>query len=434
MIGNSIEPLTTENIFDSLSKILQQGKKHPFVRKAVVTAICTQLHHSCIKETSPYLQAVLAKFTRYELDEIIKTLTKIYLQQRENLKNGDSEIEVNGQQYQVWIDSERPQTDIEQVMLDWLRNEKYPIAQQVSTQAFIDFAKKLEQEEEKRINQIKNKQHFSQERIDSPYYSTNSRSSHQPLQDFYLSQIVTRFATIKAPIYQQSISNLLPQVWRNNLHDQESMNFVLRRWYQASHGEIKNISERLSSGLFWSKYLGLLLFTGGIFQILIGVIAVNTMNTVINKLLARNGSTELSSPAAQAPSNPNNLPATPTLSNPNNSPNSSVRIYNSDKIPVGSYSYYERNFKKEVSYIRQDNELIGAMYDSQQPNIIACFTANISENQVIVEWWGDLELINRPGKKQDTNEYSIKAFTVDNVKFRSGLDNSLAVEQCQNNR
>ncbi len=108
-----------------------------------------------------------------------------------------------------------------------------------------------------------------------------------------------------------------------------------------------------------------------------------------------------------------------------------VELYHEHRIPVGKYNYYENGFGKNVSYVREDNTMIGAVYIAQDPNTFTCFEATIGENNVEVKWWRNLWLIGRSGSTLNSN-YSIRNFTVDNSTPKPGLDNSYAVRKCQN--
>jgi len=100
------------------------------------------------------------------------------------------------------------------------------------------------------------------------------------------------------------------------------------------------------------------------------------------------------------------------------------------EIPLGSYSFYEKNFQKYVSYIRSDNKMVGAFYNSQRPDTITCFTANIDNNKVYVVWWHNLWQINHQEERL-YSKYSIEDFAVDNIDFKQGLDNPTSVKKCR---
>ncbi|NEP59350.1 MAG: tetratricopeptide repeat protein [Symploca sp. SIO2G7] len=119
-----------------------------------------------------------------------------------------------------------------------------------------------------------------------------------------------------------------------------------------------------------------------------------------------------------------------TSSSVSNSRNNQ-KVYRLDLLPVGSYNFYEKGLDKNVSYIRRGNEMVGAVYNSQQPSTITCFAATIGKNQVDVEWWGNLEQIGKSGQRINSS-YSMTDFTVDNSTPRAGLDNPSAVKKCEN--
>lgn len=75
--------------------------------------------------------------------------------------------------------------------------------------------------------------------------------------------------------------------------------------------------------------------------------------------------------------------------------------YNLEKIPSGYWTYYERDFKTQVVYFRDGNNMSGRMGNT-------CFSAKIYPNTVRVNWWGRVPRTLR-------NNYSISAFTADNM-------------------
>lgn len=141
------------------------------------------------------------------------------------------------------------------------------------------------------------------------------------------------------------------------------------------------------------------------------------------------------------------LPPTPTITpsdvitpspeptiEPSTTP-SAVTLYtfHTNLIPLGEYSYYEKGLRKNVSYVREGNLMVGALYDSQQTGTYTCFAADIQSERVYIKWWGNLWQIKRPSLETYTTSYSISDFTVDNIMpFSTGLENPQAVQQCQN--
>ena len=292
MISKSIPKLiTTQKIFENFSNILEVSKTNSVARKGVLTGIHNQLRRFCektrtdFKEVAPQLQILFAKLKREELDDIIKILTDIYLQQRASLEGGDEEIEVNGRSYRIWIDSQRPQTDIEQVIFEWLGNEKYPIAQQAALEARLNFASELDQVEAKYIQEIQEKRGLS---IDQLHDNLNKPVTVQP-RSFALDKIIANAATIFAKPYRPVIGNVLPEAFEQNKSRRDVISFVLRKWRENSNTSIANnlklriFSNRLQWGLRLAENRLLL---AGVSLILVGIVGVslNSLSQYISNL------------------------------------------------------------------------------------------------------------------------------------------------------
>ena len=284
MTSNSIaELITTQKIFENFSNILQVSKTNSVAHKAVVIGISKQLRRFCektrrdFKEFSLHLQALLAKLTREEVEEIIKILTEIYLQQRASLEGGNEEIKINGRSYRIWIDSERPQTDIEQVILQWLGNEKYPIAQQAAIEAKLNFASELDQAEAEYIRKIQERNGLS---TDNLHHDLNQPVTVKP-RSFALDKIIANVATIFVKPYRPVIGNVLPEAWEQNKSRRNVMSFVLGRWRENPNTSIANnlqlgiLSNRLRWGLLLAENRPLL---AGVSLVLVGIVAVNLNN------------------------------------------------------------------------------------------------------------------------------------------------------------
>jgi len=105
-------------------------------------------------------------------------------------------------------------------------------------------------------------------------------------------------------------------------------------------------------------------------------------------------------------------------------------IYHPGPIPIGTYTFYEKSLKKNVAYVRSNNEVIGALYSSAKPNIFTCFQGKIKPNTIEVIWWRNLEQIGQTQKDNYQRIYTIQDFTVDNVNLESGIGNPNAVKTC----
>lgn len=148
LIPYEINPyLKVNNGLSKLAEILEE-EKHPFIRKAVVFAICC-LTRRYFNQIASQLQDILSDFTQGEQKEIVKILTEIYLEERVNINGNVPEVEVRkiqhkGKKYQVWKKPEkRPMTPIEEAMKNWAKLENKAPAQQTAIQSLVAFANEL---------------------------------------------------------------------------------------------------------------------------------------------------------------------------------------------------------------------------------------------------------------------------------------------------
>jgi len=269
-----VHPFTASQAFENLQKILKP-EKHPLVRQAVIIAMGSQLRRN-FEELKSKLLEVTTEITLKERDEVVNILTDIYLDQRRKLTGGDTEIEVENYYFRVWLDTtKRPQTAVENTILNWLKDDSKPLAQEIATQASISFAVALEQAEAELIKQIKDASNTADEKIVSEVYSDPVIRARLA-RGFYLDILVPWVVTIKKISYKLSIRNLLPEGLKHHQKSQESMDFVLVKWKQDRDKKISQTSDLLRSGFFWAKNLSWLLALGsGTVLIVVGIAAVN---------------------------------------------------------------------------------------------------------------------------------------------------------------
>ncbi len=148
LIPYEINPyLKVNNSLRKLAEILEE-EKHPFVREAVVFAICC-LTRRYFNQIASQLQDILSDFTQEEQKKLVKSMTEIYLEERVNINGNISEVEARktqhkGKKYQVWKKPEkRPMTPIEEAMKNWAKLENKAPAQQTAIQALVAFANEL---------------------------------------------------------------------------------------------------------------------------------------------------------------------------------------------------------------------------------------------------------------------------------------------------
>ncbi|MBP0004632.1 MAG: hypothetical protein J7642_13115 [Cyanobacteria bacterium SBC] len=89
-----------------------------------------------------------------------------------------------------------------------------------------------------------------------------------------------------------------------------------------------------------------------------------------------------------------------------------------DLLPRGRHHFYERDLDAMVFYVRDGNDMYGALYDRSS---LVCFTANIYRESVDVRWWGDLWKLGYSGRTPISRRYTIEDFTAGNSYVETGL-------------
>jgi len=255
-------------------KIILLEELHPRVREIALFAIGCQANRA-FDQAEPELQDLVSRqITQKERQEVAEILTKIYLAQRANLPGGEQYIEVNQKRYPVWLNSTRPLTTVESAMLRWAKNDRNPMAQQVATNVAALVASKLEQEEERQIKQLREGRD-SWETTSITVYADPIEGGKPP-EDLYYGKLIPWLATRNAENYRTAIRNLLPEGLRQYKISREVMNFVLRqKWGNVSDADVKAISKKLKSGLWWAENLVWFVAGIGVVLILVGIAAIN---------------------------------------------------------------------------------------------------------------------------------------------------------------
>ncbi|MFP4101029.1 hypothetical protein [Coleofasciculus sp.] len=107
--------------------------------------------------------------------------------------------------------NQRPRTAVEEAMFRWLKDNSKPVAQQVAEDAEIEFYQVLDQEEEKKIKEIQDRQ--SKQELESRESLIDHVIVSQPKSGLYLNKLVPWLVTKNAERYRPVISNLLPKAF-----------------------------------------------------------------------------------------------------------------------------------------------------------------------------------------------------------------------------
>ncbi|NEP12628.1 MAG: hypothetical protein F6K14_20955 [Symploca sp. SIO2C1] len=172
------------------------------------------------------------------------------------------------------------------------------------------------------------------------------------------------------------------------------------------------------SSLIWKLFFGGI---GGIFLLFLSNIGLVALKNEISSFAEKSPAPEQQLRTRRQ----NESPAPQIQEEPE------VELYHRNLIPVGSFHFNEKALGKNVSYVREDNTMIGAVYNAEDPDTFTCFKATIRPSNVDVKWWGNLWLIGKSGSTSN-DYYTISVFTADNSTPKPGLDNSYAVRKCQN--
>ena len=248
------DELKDTNATDEASKRIQNilsEENHPFVRKYSLYAISFLARY--FKEVEPMLQRLVGELSENERVEVVEILTKIYLDQRRDLDKGDNKgdnsIKIDDEEYAIWVDSDRPITEIEEAMYRWIGDSKNPAAQQVATRAFVSFANSIDQREAQKISEIRELRKQPAPQIEQ---QPDTSAIIAPIKRFreskFVENIIVWIATLSSKHYDIVIRGLLPEVLAQKEIDKQAMAFVLDKWRKDK--KIKKIAELLDRAIW----------------------------------------------------------------------------------------------------------------------------------------------------------------------------------------
>lgn len=233
--GQRIGFLAPEEGFRKLEAILTNEGEHPFVRIAVVRAISIQANER-FDEIEPYLRHLVATLQPNERKQIVDIVTNVYLSQRADLRGGDVAIRFKDKRHQLWLESKRPLTEVEESMYLWVEQSKNTAAQQIGLQAFVAFAQVFDLHEAKEILRIKKEREDVEDEISEP-------DSSQPPTKPIGSEMITRrrlglqasialwFVTVgQEKVVQDIIRGLFPEALHQSRRNRSRYRFVLEEW------------------------------------------------------------------------------------------------------------------------------------------------------------------------------------------------------------
>lgn len=275
--------LTPSDVFIRLHAIIEK-EKHPFVREAVLFAIGRQARRD-FEAIESELQALVGEVKEKERQNIVDILSDIYFEQRINLSGGDYWVTQKipdsdySYRYQIWIDEDRPQTFIEKAMKDWFKNANNVDAQAIALRSLNSFAKHLDKYEEKEKERIIRNLDAEPKSQEFAYIDEEFKSSPNLYVRFivpwlticlkWAQYIVFNKSYYKSfasqgSCYKQIVSGVLPEALKQDLDDQDTMKFVLKRLTTRSDSdkELSIIVDILKLAIFIAKRPLVIVVTG----------------------------------------------------------------------------------------------------------------------------------------------------------------------------
>lgn len=247
--------VTPELVLDKLD-ILLKRKWDTQTRKTVIKAICDRAYQDFLSSEFQIndnlvnkFTKIVAEFSKKERTQFVLVLTQIYLQQRESLKGSQDFYQVGQHQYPIWLKNERPLTALEEILFSCLGNQSQPVAEQLATLAFFNFAKEFEMGEARFVKNL-----LSQNNL---FYSEQNLSSNVVIPDnldtglsglwAWLAMFPTAFPEMLRnrvwtpdiiKQYQPVIRNILPQALILAMANDEVVEFLVNKWMQSKTPKI----------------------------------------------------------------------------------------------------------------------------------------------------------------------------------------------------
>ncbi|NEP39622.1 MAG: hypothetical protein F6K35_10370, partial [Okeania sp. SIO2H7] len=271
------EKFIASDAFEELKKIMERDRRL-FARSCVLISMGILLLRNFNKIKAKMLE-ITTKLTLNERENLVNILKEIYLYQRQELQGGNDFIRFKNRSYPVWQPvNSRPLTEVEQLMISWVKDDNNPIAQEIATQALVRFARELDVQEE---NLIWEQTGRLVETRSMEQATVGQIISKRPKYGFYLDPLIPWLVTRNQESYIIPIRHLLPETWKNHKSDREAMDFVLSNWRKNKKDQkLNQFSLLLNRGISWIKNLWKIALFGGGMLTLVGIAAVNSVKEV----------------------------------------------------------------------------------------------------------------------------------------------------------
>ncbi|MGD2088606.1 MAG: hypothetical protein PVH61_20685 [Candidatus Aminicenantes bacterium] len=252
-------PLTIDDGFKRLKTILRKEMSE-YVRWAAIYAIILQVLNN-FERAEGNIKTLFAVMHKSEIEAFVAQLVMIHLGQRQEFKKGDASFEWREKYYKVWVHREQPLTLIEKVIEKWMKDNDDEITRQIAikfnfSRDLVDFQQKEERFIKKKKRELKDfeEQKERNKRVYSaPTFETTSEG------ETFSTFIVSWLATLKKRENLGIIQGLLPEILKQNIQNQDILDFVLKRMHKSMDDEIKTIAEQLETALSITKKKGIII-------------------------------------------------------------------------------------------------------------------------------------------------------------------------------
>lgn len=257
--------LNTDRAFEEVLEVLKY-ERHPLVREVALLSIGDLLKidpsllSTKVKLLVPYLSQTKG------IEKLIGFLSEIYLDQRSSLQTGEDVVEIDDRKYPVWLKGDKPVTELEKVLMVWLKDDESRDLQEIAARSFMEYIKNFEDKERKAIKKIEAKSTSDK----SSESSSELKVSSEPYIQFrtepgtFLANFIPRLATQGNREYRPGVSHLLPPSAKQRLLNNSGVEFFLGKLKSSSDNHLTSLSNFLERGLWLARYFWLLSGTAAV--------------------------------------------------------------------------------------------------------------------------------------------------------------------------
>jgi len=271
---------SSENSFDAKAAYdiivdLQKEEHHKTIEKYYYQFVLNQLyiHDSTV---NPGILDIIENLSHKRHPKLIEEFTKIYLNQRSAQKGGGFSWRFKNRNIRIWLEGDRPLTEIERTIIGWLL-EDHPAGHQIAIDALYQFSEVVDSkekliienyEERQSQNRESHRKYAHQEAREPVYtYIKNNLSSH------LIGLITLRKHTGKI---KSILSNVLPVLVRKKYTSEDNLNIVaskLKRYDAPQSQKISAYIEKFAG--YFSLFLTLRLIAVIVAVVIFVMVIIN---------------------------------------------------------------------------------------------------------------------------------------------------------------